>query len=66
MLEVVTVLTRELKHQTFLVPRTLTGSIIAARQLPRMSRSSWAAVTDFKTRVLRLKPEVQKREYEDS
>ena len=24
-----------------------------------MSRRSWAAVTDFKTRVLRLKPEVQ-------
>ena len=49
----------ELKHQTFLVPRTPTGSIFAAWQPLRMSRRSWAAVTDFKTRVLRLKPEVQ-------
>ena len=50
---------RELKHQTILVPRTPTGSIFAAWQPLRMSRRSWAAVTDFKTRVLRLKPEVQ-------
>ena len=50
---------RELKHQSFLVPRTPTGSIFAAWQPLRMSRRSWAAVTDFKTRVLRLKPEVQ-------
>ena len=50
---------RELKHQTFLVPPTPTGSIFAAWQPLRMSRRSWAAVTDFKTRVLRLKPEVQ-------
>ena len=57
---------RKLKHQTFLVPRTPTGSIFAAWQPLRMSRRSWAAVTDFKTRVLRLKPEVQKREYEQS
>ena len=49
----------ELKHQTFLVPRTPTGSIFAAWQPLRMSRRSWAAVTDFKTRVLRLKPGVQ-------
>ena len=49
----------ELKHQTFLVPWTPTGSIFAAWQPLRMSRGSWAAVTDFKTRVLRLKPEVQ-------
>ena len=49
----------ELKHQTFLVSRTPTGSIFAAWQPLRMSRRSWAAVTDFKTRVLRLKPEVQ-------
>ena len=54
-----TPLYRELKHQTFLVPRTPTGSIFAAWQPLRMSRRSWAAVTDFKTRVLRLKPEVQ-------
>ena len=51
--------TRELKHQTLLVPRTPTGSIVAAWQPLRMSRRSWAAVTDFKTRVLRLKPEIQ-------
>ena len=50
---------RELKHQTLLVPPTPTGSIFAAWQPLRMSRRSWAAVTDFKTRVLRLKPEVQ-------
>ena len=50
---------RELKHQTFLVSPTPTGSIFAAWQPLRMSRRSWAAVTDFKTRVLRLKPEVQ-------
>ena len=50
--------TRELKHQTFLVPRTPTGCIFAAWQLLRLSRRSWAAVRDFKTRVLRLKPEV--------
>ena len=50
---------RELKHQTFLVPRTPTGTIFAAWQPLRTSRRSWAAVTDFKTRVLRLKPEVQ-------
>ena len=50
---------RELKHQTILVPRTPTGSIFAAWQPLRMSRRSWAAVTDLKTRVLRLKPEVQ-------
>ena len=49
----------ELKHQMFLVSRTPTGSIFAAWQPLRMSRRSWAAVTDFKTRVLRLKPEVQ-------
>ena len=48
-----------LKHQTFLIPQTPTGSTFAARQPLRMSRRSWAAVTDFKTRVLRLKPEVQ-------
>ena len=53
------VATRELKHQTFLVPRTPTGSIFAAWQPLRMSRPSWLAVTDFKTRVLGLKPEVQ-------
>ena len=47
----------ELKHQAFLVTRTPTGSIFAAWQPLRMSRRSWAAVTDFKTRVLRLKPE---------
>ena len=35
------------------------GSIFAAWQPLRMSRRSWNAVTDFKTRVLRLKPEVQ-------
>ena len=50
---------RELKHQTFLVPRTPTGSIFAAWQPLRMSRRSGVAVTDFKTRVLRLKPKVQ-------
>ena len=50
---------RELKHQTFLVPRTLAGSIFSAWQPLRMSRRSWVAATDFKTRVLRLKPEVQ-------
>ena len=50
---------RELKHQAFLVPRTPTGSIFPAWQPLRMSRRSWAEVTDFKTRVLRLKPEVQ-------
>ena len=50
---------RELMHQTFLIPRTRTGSIFAAWQPLRMSRRSWAAVTDFKTRVRRLKPEVQ-------
>ena len=50
---------RELKHQTFLAPRTPTGRIFAAWQLLRMSKRSWAAVTDFKTRVLRLKPVVQ-------
>ena len=54
-----TPLYRELKHQTFLVPRTPTGSIFAAWQPLRISRRSWASVTDFKTRVLRLKPEVQ-------
>ena len=43
----------------FLVPRTLTRSIFAAWQPLRMSRRSWAVGTDFKTRVLRLKPEVQ-------
>ena len=43
----------------FLVPRTPTGSIFVEWQPLRMSRRSWAAVTDFKTRVLRLKPEVQ-------
>ena len=42
-----------------MVPRTPTGSIFAAWQPLRMSRRSWARVTDFKTRVLRLKPEVQ-------
>ena len=42
-----------------MVPRTPTGSIFAAWQPLRMSRRSWVAVTDFKTRVLRLKPEVQ-------
>ena len=47
----------ELKHQAFLVTRTPTGSIFAAWQPLRMSRRSWAAVTVFKTRVLRLKPE---------
>ena len=46
----------ELRHQTFLVPRTPTGSIFAAWQPLRMSRHSWAAE---RTRVLRLKPEVQ-------
>ena len=35
-----------------------TGSIFAAWQLLCMSRRSWVMVTDFKTRVLRLKPEV--------
>ena len=35
-----------------------TGSIFAARQPLCMSRRSWVMVTDFKTRVLRLKPEV--------
>ena len=60
------IVSKELKHQTFLVPGTPTGSICAAWQPLRISRRSWAAVTDFKTRVLRLKPEVQKREYEHS
>ena len=36
-----------------------TGSIFATWQPLRMSRRSWAAVTDFKARVFRLKPEVQ-------
>ena len=49
----------ELKHQTFLEPRTPTGSIFAAWQPLRTSRRSWAAVTDFNARVLTLKPEVQ-------
>ena len=53
---------RELKHQTLQVPRTPTRCIFAAGQPLRMSRRFWAAVTDFKTRVFRLKPEVQKRE----
>ena len=35
-----------------------TGSIFAAWQPLSMSRRSWVMVTDFKTRVLRLKPEV--------
>ena len=35
-----------------------TGSIFAAWQPLCMSRRSWVMVTDFKTRVLRLKPEV--------
>ena len=35
------------------------GNILAAWQPLRMSRRSWAGVMDFKTRVLRLKPEVQ-------
>ena len=39
---------RELKHQMFLVPRTPTGSIFTAWQPLRMSRRSWAAVTDWK------------------
>ena len=52
-------LRRKLKHQTFLEPRTSTGSIFAAWQPLRMSKRSWAAVTDFNTRVLTLKPEVQ-------
>ena len=56
---VVPIIIRELQHQTFLVPRTPTGSIFAARQSLRMSRRSWAVVADFKTRVLRLKPEVK-------
>ena len=51
--------TRELKYQMFMVPRTPTGSIFAAWQPLRMSRRSWAAVMGFKTRVLTLKPEVQ-------
>ena len=42
----------------FLVLRTPTGSIFAALQPLRLLRRSWAAVTDFKTRVVRLKPEV--------
>ena len=46
---------RELKQQTVLVPR----KYFAAWQPLRMSRRSWNAVTDLKTRVLRLKPEVQ-------
>ena len=49
----------ELKHQTFLEPGTPTESIFAAWQPLRMSRRSWAAVTDFNARVLTLKPEVQ-------
>ena len=56
---VVPIIIRELQHQTFLVPRTPTGSIFAARQSLRMSRRSWAVVADFKTRVLRLKPGAQ-------
>ena len=51
--------TRGLKHQTFLVPRTPTGSIFAAWQPLRMWRRSWVEVTYFKTRVFRLKLEVQ-------
>ena len=50
---------RELKPQMFLVPRTPTGSIFAAWQPLRLSRRSWVAATDFKTRFLRLKQEVQ-------
>jgi len=50
---------RELKHQTFLVPRTQTRRIFAAWQPLGMSRRSWVVVTDFKTQVLRLKAEVQ-------
>ena len=50
---------RELNHQTFLVPQTPTGSIFAAWHPLCMTSRSWAAVTEFKTRVLRLKPEVQ-------
>ena len=34
------------------------GSIFAALQPLRLLRRSWAAVMDFKTRVVRLKPEV--------
>ena len=45
-------------------PRLALGNLSTRRswyhgRQPRMSRRSWAAVTDFKTRVLRLKPEVQ-------
>ena len=54
-----TSVTRGLKHQTFLVPRTPTGSIFAAWQPLRMWRRSWVEVTYFKTRVFRLKLEVQ-------
>ena len=54
---------RELKHQTFLVPRTPPRSNFAAWQPLCMSRHSCAAVTGFKTWVLRLKPEVLQREF---
>ena len=54
-----TAVNRELNHQTFLVPQTPTGSIFAAWHPLCMTSRSWAAVTEFKTRVLRLKPEVQ-------
>ena len=46
---------RELKHQTFLEPRTPTGSIFAAWQPLRMSMRS----RTVNTRVLTLKREVQ-------
>ena len=54
-----TAVNRELNHQTFLVPQTPTGNIFAAWHPLCMTSRSWAAVTEFKTRVLRLKPEVQ-------
>ena len=50
---------RQLKNQMFLVPRTPTRSIFAAWKPLLMSRRSWVAVMNFKTQILRLKPEVQ-------
>ena len=50
---------RQLKNQTFLVPRTPTRSIFAAWKPLLMSRRSWVVVINFKTPILRLKPEVQ-------
>ena len=48
---------RELKHQTFFGPQP--EVFLQHDSHFRMLRRSWVAVTNFKTRVLRLKPEVQ-------